>query len=213
LNCQPISWRDEMLDVPIFRLLGSSNQGTSRKANDPLPYDLYHGWVKRLGEEIDFVQVLTTYCLQRATSNAINDEPRRLGPKEEFANYNRRPQLERRDAQSGSRPCHFDDLPTKLSLSHDSLRHASDLSRYRVAWESNRCFLSNESHDRFTSISRAFPSTIVESTTRCKHPRAARATAESLRPDSRKVQLHLSSRRSIDLRRIPASQARHRSLA
>ena len=76
LNCQPIPWRDEMLDVPIFRLLGSSDQGTGRKADGPLPYGLYHGWVKRLGEETGFVQVLTTYCLRRAVGNAINGEPR-----------------------------------------------------------------------------------------------------------------------------------------
>ena len=65
-----------MLDVSIFRLLDSLDQGTSSKSNDSLFYDLYHEWVKRLGEEIDFVQVLTTYCLRRTMSNAINDKPR-----------------------------------------------------------------------------------------------------------------------------------------
>ena len=90
LNCQSIQWRDEMLDVSIFHLIDSLDQGTNRKPKRPLLYDLYHEWVKRLGEEIDFVQVLTTYCLRRATSNAINDEPRRLESKKRFVNYNKR---------------------------------------------------------------------------------------------------------------------------
>lgn len=89
LNCQLIQWRDEMLDAPIFRLLGSSDQGTGRKPEGPLPYGLYHGWVKRLGEETGFVQVLTIYCLRRAAGNAINGKPRRLRPKERFANHGR----------------------------------------------------------------------------------------------------------------------------
>jgi len=200
LNCQPIQWRDEMLDVPIFHLVGSLDQGTGRKPKGPLPYGLYHGWVKRLGEETGFVQVLTTYCLRRATGNAINGEPRRLGPKERFAYHDRRPQLERGDAQSGPRPCHFDDLSTELPLSYDSLRHASGLSRHRVARGFDRCFSSNESHDRSTPTSRALPSTTAGSTTGCKHLRAARAAANPLRSDSQKVQLHLLGRRSIDLR-------------
>ena len=200
LNCQPIQWRDEMLDVPIFRLLGSSDQRTGRKPDGPLPYGLYHGWVKRLGEETGFVQVLTTYCLRRAAGNAINGEPRRLGPKERFANHDRRPQLERGGAQSDPRPCHFDDLPTELPLSYDSLRHASDLSRHRVARGSDRCFSSDESHDRSTPTSRALPSTTAGSTTGCKHSRAARAAANPLRSDPQKVQLHLPGRRSTDLR-------------
>lgn len=211
LNCQPILWRDEMLDVSIFRLLSSSNQGTSRKANEPLFYNLYHEWVKRLGEKIGFVQVLTTYYLRRATNNAINNKSRQLEPKKRFANYDKRSQLERGDAQSSSRSCHFDNILTKLSFSHDSLRHVSDLSRYRVARESNRCFSLNESHDQFTSISRIFSWTIAKSTTRCKHSRVARAIANSLRSNSQKVQLHILGKRSIDLRRISTRQTRHRS--
>jgi hypothetical protein len=65
-----------MLNVSIFRLLDFSDQGTSSKSDSLLFYDLYHEWMKRLEEKIDFVQVLTTYCLRRAMSNAINDESR-----------------------------------------------------------------------------------------------------------------------------------------
>jgi len=65
-----------MLDVSIFRLLNSLDQGTSSKSNDLLLYDLYHEWMKRLEEEINFVQILTTYCLRRMMDNAINDKSR-----------------------------------------------------------------------------------------------------------------------------------------
>jgi len=75
LNCQPIPWRNEMLDVPIFHLLNPSDQGKGEQSNGPLPYGQYQKWVKRLGEETGFVQVLTTYCLRRAAGNAINGEP------------------------------------------------------------------------------------------------------------------------------------------
>lgn len=75
LHCQPIEWRDEMRDVYIFHLLSSPRQVKGREPGEPLPYSLYHGWVKRLGEEAGFVQVLTSYCLRRTAGNAINGEP------------------------------------------------------------------------------------------------------------------------------------------
>ena len=132
--------------------------------------------------------------------------------KKRFANYDKRFQFEQDDAQSSSRLCYFDNLSTKLSLSHNSLQHVSDLSRHRVARESNYCFLSNKSHNWFTSISRAFSSTTTKFITKCQHPRAARAIAKSLRLNSQKVQLYLSNRRSIDLCWILASQAKYRLL-
>ena len=63
-----------MLNVSIFRLLDSLNQETNNKLNDSLFYNFYHEWMKRLKEKIDFVQVLTTYCLRRTMSNTINDK-------------------------------------------------------------------------------------------------------------------------------------------
>lgn len=83
LNCQPIQWRKEMLDVPIFHTLCSLEEANGMKPEEPLPYGLYHGWVKRLGEETGFVQVLTTYCLRRAAGNAINGKRRRVRPRGE----------------------------------------------------------------------------------------------------------------------------------
>ncbi len=65
-----------MLNVSIFRLLNSLNQETSSKFNDLLFYNLYYEWMKRLEEEIDFVQVLTTYCFRQTMNNVINNKSR-----------------------------------------------------------------------------------------------------------------------------------------
>ena len=74
LNCQPIPWKEDILDVPLFRAPVQSSRGCAIAADTALSYDKYHEWIKRLGEETGFVQVFTTYCLRRATGNAINGE-------------------------------------------------------------------------------------------------------------------------------------------
>ncbi|KAL9040656.1 MAG: hypothetical protein Q9214_004396 [Letrouitia sp. 1 TL-2023] len=75
LNSQPIQWHDEMKDKPVFRTSSSPGRGKGQQLYEALPYGRYQEWVKRLGEETGFVQVLTTYCLRRAAGNAINDDP------------------------------------------------------------------------------------------------------------------------------------------
>jgi hypothetical protein len=77
LNCQPIQWHEAMKDQPVFRASSSSDHANGTEPNEPLPYGRYQEWVKRLGEETGFVQVLTTYCLRRAAGNAINGEAQR----------------------------------------------------------------------------------------------------------------------------------------
>lgn len=74
LNCQPIPWKEDIMDVPVFHAPGQTGKGMPTSLDEALPYSKYHEWVKRLGEETGFVQVLTTYCLRRATGNAINGE-------------------------------------------------------------------------------------------------------------------------------------------
>jgi len=74
LNCQAIPWKEGMLDVPVFRGPEQTTQGFRTSPDEALIYGKYHDWVKRLGEETGFVQVMTTYCLRRATGNAINGE-------------------------------------------------------------------------------------------------------------------------------------------
>ena len=78
LNCQPIQWHEEMKDKPVFRASSSPEREKDKDLYEPLPYGRYQGWVKRLGEETGFVQVLTTYCLRRAAGNAINRKPHRF---------------------------------------------------------------------------------------------------------------------------------------
>ncbi|MCJ1250100.1 hypothetical protein MMC30_007326 [Trapelia coarctata] len=75
LNCQPIPWKPNTMDTPVFRTPVQTAKGTQTSPEEALTYSKYHEWVKRLGEETGFVQVLTTYCLRRATGNAINDDP------------------------------------------------------------------------------------------------------------------------------------------
>lgn len=63
-----------MMDMPVFRAPVQTSKGAQTSPDEALTYSRYHEWVKRLGEETGFVQVLTTYCLRRATGNAINGE-------------------------------------------------------------------------------------------------------------------------------------------
>jgi len=78
LNCQPIQWHEEMKEKPVFRASSSPDRENGKEPHEPLSYGRYQEWVKRLGEETGFVQVLTTYCLRRAAGNAINGKPHRL---------------------------------------------------------------------------------------------------------------------------------------
>lgn len=78
LNCQPIQWHEEIKDKPVFRTSRFPEREKDKEPQKPLPYGRYQEWVKRLGEETGFVQVLTTYCLRRAVGNAINGKPRRI---------------------------------------------------------------------------------------------------------------------------------------
>ncbi|KAL8706329.1 MAG: hypothetical protein Q9201_000612 [Fulgogasparrea decipioides] len=66
-----------MKDKPVSCVSNAARSGKGQEvheAHEALPYGRYQEWVKRLGEETGFVQVLTTYCLRRATGNAINDD-------------------------------------------------------------------------------------------------------------------------------------------
>ncbi|KAL6240326.1 hypothetical protein RBB50_012764 [Rhinocladiella similis] len=71
-GCQPIPWRKEMLDVPIFRRAVATKEGVKTSPDKALTYNVYQAWVKRLGEALGYLQTLTTYCLRRALGNAIN---------------------------------------------------------------------------------------------------------------------------------------------
>ncbi|KAK4934372.1 hypothetical protein LTR10_024348 [Elasticomyces elasticus] len=74
-GCQPIPWRKDMMDVPIFRRAVATREGVKTSTDKVLTYNVYQAWVRRLGEALGYLQTLTTYCLRRALGNAINDDP------------------------------------------------------------------------------------------------------------------------------------------
>lgn len=78
LNSQPIQWHNDMKDKPVFCASNGPRPRTGPEGYEALHYSRYQGWVKRLGEETGFVQVLTTYCLRRAAGNAINGMPQKV---------------------------------------------------------------------------------------------------------------------------------------
>jgi hypothetical protein len=71
-GCQPIPWKSEKLDIPIFRRVITNKQGIQTSPDKVLTDKSYHSSVKRLGEALGYLQPLTTYCLRRALGNAIN---------------------------------------------------------------------------------------------------------------------------------------------
>ena len=74
LGCQRVPWRRTMMDIPIFHSPSRFVEASGCTPDEALPYGKYHEWVRRLGNETGFPQVLTTYCLRRATGNAINGD-------------------------------------------------------------------------------------------------------------------------------------------
>ena len=110
-----------MKEKPVFRTSSFTRGKDGKELYAPLPYGRYQKWVKRLGEETGFVQVLTTYYLRRAAGNAINGKSCRLESRSTLVDGDRRPRLERGGAQSRARPRQLLDLPAELPLPNDSL--------------------------------------------------------------------------------------------
>ena len=200
LNCQSIQWHEKMKKMFVFHAFRFSKRKKNKESRESLLYDRYQEWMKRLREKIDFVQILITYCLRRTTDNVINDKFREVWFKKRLIDWIKRFQFEWDDAQSDVQSRQFDDNSTKLFLSHDSLQYANNLSRHCIAKRLNRCFSSNESHDRFSSILWLFLSIIAEFETECAYSRVARTLTISLRTNSRQILLHLSNKKSVDLR-------------
>ena len=72
LNSEPIPFRPELKNVPLFRTSIQTRHGIETSPDTALAYAKYNEWLKRLGAETGFTQVLTAYCLRRASGNAIN---------------------------------------------------------------------------------------------------------------------------------------------
>ena len=74
LLCQAIPWAGKKLKSPVFLAPNNIQPKAKASPNKPLTYAMYHRWLKRLGTETGFMQTLTTYCLRRATGNAVNSK-------------------------------------------------------------------------------------------------------------------------------------------
>ncbi|KAE8547698.1 hypothetical protein EYB25_009491 [Talaromyces marneffei] len=72
---QIVPWKQEMLDIPVFRRAIKTPQGVETSKDVALSYQQYHGWLVLLGIALGFIYTLTTYCLRRALGNAINNDP------------------------------------------------------------------------------------------------------------------------------------------
>ena len=55
LNYQSIPWKEDILNVPLFRTSMQTARGCATSADTALSYEKYHEWIKRLGEETGFV--------------------------------------------------------------------------------------------------------------------------------------------------------------
>jgi hypothetical protein len=69
---QTVPWKQEKLDIPVFRRAIKTPRGVETSKDVALPYNQYHGWLVLLGVALGFIYTLTTYCLRRALGNAIN---------------------------------------------------------------------------------------------------------------------------------------------
>ncbi|KAI9763324.1 MAG: hypothetical protein M1840_000589 [Geoglossum simile] len=72
LHEQRLPWKESILNVPVFRRSIRSEDGIRVSPNQALPYFDFHYSLKQLGRATGFLQTITTYCIRRATGNAID---------------------------------------------------------------------------------------------------------------------------------------------
>ena len=72
LNEQPLPWKKSMRNIPLFRRSVRTKDGVQILPDQALPYSTYHPSLTRLGFATGFSEITTTYCLRRATANAVN---------------------------------------------------------------------------------------------------------------------------------------------
>jgi Protein of unknown function (DUF3435) len=75
LNAQRLPWRPKLKGIPIFRAPIRVNGLGGVSPDQALTYGTYHPWLRQAGIGLGLPQILTTYCLRRATGNAINGKP------------------------------------------------------------------------------------------------------------------------------------------
>ena len=72
LNNQAIPFRRKLKNIPLFCIFIQASHGIETSPDTAMVYAKYNEWLKRLRTETGVSQVLTAYCLRRASGNAIN---------------------------------------------------------------------------------------------------------------------------------------------
>jgi hypothetical protein len=73
-NSRTLHWKEDMLDVPVFRQPIRSEDGTRKTSPiEPLRSSTSYDYFKRLGLLTGFEHSLTHYCIRRGTGNAVDD--------------------------------------------------------------------------------------------------------------------------------------------
>jgi hypothetical protein len=157
LKSQPIPFRSELGDVLVFRTHVRTDDGVETSDHTALTYTKLNEWLKRLGTETGFVQVLTAYCLRRASGNAINGK---LSPL--YAGYDtdagfcRRPEYQRTSSEPGYGSYEFVYLSAQLSIQDDTIRHPSCLPGYGAKNGTNSSRRPNEPSDKYAAAQKTY---------------------------------------------------------
>jgi hypothetical protein len=69
-----LRWKKTMLDVPIFRRAVRATAGIRTSPVRALPYESVSKYLKRLGRNFGFPQVLSPYCIRRETGNKLDSK-------------------------------------------------------------------------------------------------------------------------------------------
>ena len=103
LKSQPIPFRKDMKDKPLFRMT----------------YEQLNHFLKRLGIETGFVQIFTSYCIRRASGNAVNGKQSILCTMKYLTPPRiRRPHGQRCRTELGYGSHRFQDFSTELPITN-----------------------------------------------------------------------------------------------
>lgn len=70
--CTPLTWKQEMLKIPIFRRDKRAADGVVTSPTLALTYSQFRDCLNRLGLAAGFLEKLTSYCFRRGTANVVD---------------------------------------------------------------------------------------------------------------------------------------------
>ncbi|TVY14767.1 hypothetical protein LARI1_G008250 [Lachnellula arida] len=70
--CTPLRWKQEMLQMPIFRRDERMADKGIPSPETALPYSQFRDCLNRLGRAAGFKEILTSYCFRRGTANVVD---------------------------------------------------------------------------------------------------------------------------------------------